>query len=101
MQRGCPGPWPPVRSKSVGIGPSALLLVAMIGVFGFFWWASRPAQLRRSAAARQRLPWLARGRDVDGDVDIMRRLCVFLLLPGAGLCVGAAAVALIRAVVAS
>jgi hypothetical protein len=83
----------------VGVGSSALFLLSMIGVFGFFWWGSRPAQLRRSAEARQGLRWLNRSREIEEDVAYMHRMWVFLLLPVAGLCVGLAAATFVHALV--
>ena len=84
--------------EQVGVGSSALFLLSMTGVFGFFWWGSRPSQLRRSAEARQELRWLDRGRDVDQDIAYMHRLFAFVMLPFGGLCVGLAAATFVYAV---
>jgi hypothetical protein len=80
---------------------SALLFLAsMVAALAWFWWCSRPAQLQRTAAARQKLPWVRNRRSVEQDIAYQRRITRYVMLPAAALLVLAAAGTLISALAA-
>lgn len=85
-----------VLAERMGIGSSLLFLASMLAVLAWFWFMSRPAQLRRVAESRRRLRWLNRGRSFDEDVEYMRKTSRYVMLPVAAACVVLAIIVAIR-----
>lgn len=83
-----------VLAERIGLGSSLMCLLSMVAVFGWFWFMSRPAQIQRVAESRRGKRWLNRGRSYDEDVEYLRRMSRYVMLPA-----GAAGVVLAICVV--
>jgi hypothetical protein len=86
------------QALPVSLTSALLFLASMIAVLAWFWWLSRPAQIHRSAVARQKLFWIRNRRTIEQDIVFQQRMARYVMLPAAVLFVLVAVAALVQVI---